>query len=89
MKTPQIYKSLFSLFALAIAGCATPRGTFELLAYDQDNQALPMKVKMIATDSGIYAARNAICISHPQAVVRMVDIKTRQELAAESPYQCK
>lgn len=48
-----------------------------------------MKVKMIATDSGIYAARNAICISHPQAVVRMVDIKTRQELAAESPYQCK
>ena len=89
MKTRSKQLSLLSLSIFMLASCASPTGTYELLAFDKDNQPIITKAKIIASGSGIYTARNAICINNPLASVRIIDTKTKQDLAGESPYKCK
>ena len=89
MQTRSKQLSLLSLSIFMLTSCASPSGTYELLAFDKDNQLITTKAKIIASGSGIYKARNAICINNPLASVRIVDTKTKQDLAGESPYKCK
>jgi len=79
--------ALLSVFVLS--GCATLTGTYELKAYDNTGKPIQMRMRMIAEGRGIYTARNAICIAHPGATVTIVETRTKQELAGESPHRCR
>ena len=85
-------KFSFSFLSLPVAvavlnGCMTTKGNYMLKAVDANGNQLN-KVEPMAIGSGIYIARNALCMNHPKAKIIITDIQTRQELAGESPYQC-
>ncbi len=71
-----------------LAACATITGNYEINAVDAEGRQLN-KMVFTATGSGIYTARNALCQSYPKSRIIIVDLQTRQELAGESPYQCR
>lgn len=76
-----------SLAAAMLSGCMTLKGDYMLKAVDANGNQLN-KIGVMALGSGIYTARNALCMGHPKAKIVITDIQTRQELAGESPYQC-
>jgi hypothetical protein len=83
-------KLLASIFTstVLLTACVTIKGNYEIKAVDAEGKQLNNMV-LSATGSGIYTARNALCHSYPKARVIIVDMQTRQELAGESPYQCR
>jgi hypothetical protein len=83
-------KILTSTFAsiVMLTACVTIKGNYEIKVVDAEGKQLN-NMTLSATGSGIYTARNALCHSYPKARVIIVDIQTRQELAGESPYQCR
>jgi uncharacterized lipoprotein YajG len=74
---------------LALTGCATPQGTFNLKAFDESGQLLNKHTSMIAEGSSVFRARNALCMAYPRAKIIITEVRTRQDLAGESPYQCR
>lgn len=78
----------FSLLA-ALAGCATVKGTYVLNAYDATGKELGGNMQLTATGRSLYAIRNALCSTYPQAVVRIKGVTTQEELKSDSPYQCR
>ncbi len=83
-------KLLVSVFTstVLLTACVTTKGNYEIKAVDVDGRQLNNTV-LSATGSGIYTVRNALCHSYPKASVIIVDMQTRQNLADESPYQCR
>ncbi|MCP8464280.1 hypothetical protein NK553_10005 [Pseudomonas sp. ZM23] len=75
------------LALLALGGCITMTGNYEVTAKDESGNALS-KGKFLAHGSGIYTVRNSICSVYPKAVVTIRDVETNEELAGESPYRC-
>ena len=82
-------KKLTLILALTLSACVTTSGTYSISALDEQGHPIKSNISMIATGSGIYSARNAMCINHPKATVMIKDINTGKELTSESPYQCK
>jgi len=82
-------KPLALLPALVLVGCVTLSGTYELKAYDNAGKPILTHTRMIAEGNGIYTVRNAICMTHPAATVTVTDVRTKQELASESPHRCR
>ncbi len=83
-------KTLFFLFsAMALTACVTLNGNYEISAFDAEGRALNPSMVLSATGSGIYTVRNALCHKYPKAKIIIVDMQTKQELASESPYQCR
>jgi hypothetical protein len=79
---------LFTVSVFALTGCVTLKGNYEVKAIDTTGAQLNRGV-MTATGSGIYTVRNAMCATYPKAKIIITDAQTRQELASESPYQCR
>jgi len=75
------------LSLLALAGCITMTGNYEVSAHDEAGNALG-KGKFLAHGSGIYTVRNSLCSVYPKAVVTIRDVDNDQELEGESPYHC-
>jgi 20S proteasome alpha/beta subunit len=83
-------KALLILFsAMSLTACVTLNGNYELKAIDAAGQSLNTGMVLTATGSGIYTARNALCQKFPKAKVIIINMQTNQELASESPYQCR
>ncbi len=83
-------KNLFVLFsALALTACVTLKGNYEIKAFDAEGRSLNTGMFLTASGSGIYTVRNALCQRYPKAKIVIVDMQTKQELASESPYQCR
>ncbi|MBE7940623.1 hypothetical protein IM725_08575 [Ramlibacter aquaticus] len=81
-------KSLpLSVTCLALAGCVTLTGTYEVKAVDADGVQLN-KLTNMAFGRSIYTVRNALCIRFPKSKVVITDWETKKELSGESPYQC-
>lgn len=80
----------FSIFTLAIVvvGCATTSGNYIVSARDINGNDLTKGARLMAAGSGIYMARNALCMNYPKSMVVIRDAKTGQELQGESPHQC-
>jgi hypothetical protein len=72
----------------ALAGCVTLSGVYTVVARDPATGTDIPGPRIIAQGSGIYTARNALCASHPKAVIVITDAKTGEELKSESPYKC-
>lgn len=72
---------------LALAGCVTLTGTYEVKAVDADGVQLN-KLTNMAFGRSIYTVRNALCIRFPKSKVVITDWETKKELSGESPYQC-
>ena len=83
-------KILSSTFfcAILLVACVTVKGNYEVKAFNAEGRQLNNMV-LSASGSGIYTVRNALCHSYPGAKVIIVDMQTKQELAGESPYQCR
>jgi hypothetical protein len=71
---------------LLVSACVTTSGNYTVSATQADGT--PVNKSVMAQGSGIYPARNAFCQVYPGATVKIVDISTGEEYAAESPYQC-
>jgi hypothetical protein len=83
-------KALFFLFsAMALTACVTLKGNYEIKAFDVEGRSLNTGMVLTASGSGIYTVRNALCQRYPKAKIIIVDMQTKQELASESPYQCR
>ncbi len=83
-------KTFFFLFAaITLTACVTLKGNYEIKAFDADSRPLDTGMVLTAAGSGIYTVRNALCQRYPKAKIIIVDMQTRQELASESPYQCR
>jgi len=78
---------ILGTISLLLSACVTT-GSYMISAYDKNGMELNSNLAFTAEGSGIYSVRNAICISHPGAIVKITDIKTGKELEGESPYQC-
>lgn len=76
------------LSLLALGGCITMTGNYEVSAHDESGNALN-KGKFLASGSGIYTVRNSLCSVYPKAVVTIRDVDSNEELAGESPYRCR
>jgi hypothetical protein len=76
------------LSLLALAGCITMTGNYEVTAHDASGKELS-KGKFLAHGSGIYTVRNSLCSVYPKAIVTIKDVESEQELEGESPYQCR
>ncbi|MFJ3049001.1 hypothetical protein [Pseudomonas nitroreducens] len=76
------------LSLLALAGCITMTGNYEVSAHDESGKALS-NGKFLAHGSGIYTVRNSLCSVYPKAIVTIKDVETDQELEGESPYHCR
>lgn len=76
------------LSLLALGGCITMTGNYEVTAHDESGKELG-KGKFLAHGSGIYTVRNSLCSVYPKAIVTIRDVETEQELAGESPYHCR
>ena len=74
--------------AVLCSGCITTSGYYTLDAYNASGELLNKNVAMQAQGSGIYSARNTLCRLHPKATIIIKEIKTKEELSSESPYQC-
>ena len=74
---------------LFLGACALPKGHYQLKAIDSEGKELNNGLIMTAEGSRIYSVRNALCISYPKSRVVIFDVQTKQELAGESPYQCR
>lgn len=82
-------KVLVPLFALlALAGCITMTGNYEVSAQDESGKTLS-NGKFLASGSGIYTVRNSLCSVYPKAIITIRDVETNQELEGESPYHCR
>lgn len=82
-------KALFPLLSLlALAGCITMTGNYEVSAHDESGKTLS-NGKFLAHGSGIYTVRNSLCSVYPKAIVTIRDVETEQELEGESPYRCR
>lgn len=79
---------LLGITTFASIGCVTTNGVYLVDAYDAKGEKLN-QVNLSAQGSGIYSARNALCLSYPKAKIIIRDIKTNEELQSESPYQCR
>ncbi len=75
------------LSLLALGGCITMTGNYEVSAHDEAGKALG-KGKFLAHGSGIYTVRNSLCSVYPKAIVTIRDVDNDQELEGESPYHC-
>lgn len=83
-------KANFLLFAaMALTACVTLKGNYEINAFDAEGRLLNTGMVLTAAGSGIYTVRNALCQKFPKAKIIIVDVQTKQELASESPYQCR
>lgn len=82
-------KAIYLLLSasLALGGCMTLRGHYELNAVDASGKKLN-KHAFLASGSGIYTVRNALCSSYPKSTVVIHDVDADKELAGESPYHC-
>lgn len=78
-----------ALTVCCLSGCVTLSGTYVVSANDAEGRELSSNLRMTADGSRIYAARNALCASHPGAVVHIKDLQTGEELRSKSPYTCK
>jgi hypothetical protein len=74
---------------MALTACVTLKGNYEVKAVDASGKQINTGMVMTATGSRIYTVRNALCRTYPQAKIIITDMQTRQELASESPFQCK
>ncbi|MGV3742596.1 MAG: hypothetical protein ACO1NO_09840 [Burkholderiaceae bacterium] len=75
--------------SLALTGCVTMSGTYELNAFDSSGKQLTSNMRLTAEGSRIYSVRNGLCMTYPKATIIMKDVKTGAELQGESPYQCR
>ena len=80
-------KIIFSSMLLLLGGCVTTSGMYSVTATNADGT--PIKQRIMAEGSGIYSARNALCIANPGATVNIKNVENGQELKSESPYKCK
>ncbi|MDG2524035.1 hypothetical protein P6166_01485 [Stenotrophomonas sp. HITSZ_GD] len=81
-------KLLLFGFAPLLASCVTLSGTYKLRAVDEAGTDLAPHVNLTAQGSGIYTARNALCINFPGARVVIEDAQTGAALKGESGYRC-
>ena len=58
-----------------------------LTAHNADSQNTSSK-KIIVRQGSIFRAREAICLRHPQAIIRTQDYETKKNVALENPYYC-
>jgi hypothetical protein len=75
------------LLTTCMTGCVTMSGSYRLTAVAKDGT--PIRTKVDAQGSGIYAARSGICAAYPGATVSIADKVTGKELSSESPYKCR
>jgi uncharacterized membrane protein len=76
------------LSLLALAGCITMTGNYEVSARDESGKALS-NGKFLAQGSGIYTVRNSLCSVYPKAIVTIKNVETDEELDGESPFHCR
>jgi hypothetical protein len=79
----------FSAVALVFTGCTTLAGDYAITAFDKEGKPLTKNGQLTANGSGIYTMRNAICAKYPGAKVIIKSIRSGEEPAGESPYQCR
>ena len=89
-------KKLISISVLPVCAGIFFTGCLELSnnhysvdAYNSSGVLLNTNLALVAQGSRIYSVRNSLCRQYPQATISIRDIKTKEELAGESPYQCR
>jgi len=73
---------------IVLSGCMTLSGNYEVSAVDQQGNPLGKNMRMVANGSGVYTARNALCIANPGAIVHIKSVENGNNLDSESPYRC-
>ena len=81
-------KKTIIILTLILNACVTTKGTYAVSAVDEKGNNINSNISMVASGSGIYTIRNAICAKNPNATVIIKDINTGKELTSESPYKC-
>ena len=75
---------------LLFSGCVElSNNHYSVDAYNSSGVLLNTNLALVAQGSRIYSVRNSLCRQYPQATIIIRDIKTKEELAGESPYQCR
>jgi len=80
-------KYLIVISTIFMSGCITTSGSYTVTATRSDGTPIPTTI--MAQGSGIYTARNAFCIAHPGATVKITNNETKEEHSSESPYKCR
>ncbi|UXM96133.1 hypothetical protein N5853_05840 [Bartonella sp. HY329] len=84
-----MYKSILMLAGvLMLTGCLTLNGNYHIVEIDAKGNEVPSKLHLFAQGRGIYTIRNAYCATKPNAILRIINDDTGQELKSESPHRC-
>lgn len=79
---------LIACLPITLCSCLTTSGNYEVSAVDQQGNPLGKNTRMIASGSGIYTIRNALCMTYPGSIVYIKSLENGKHLDKESPYYC-
>ena len=83
-------KSIFAFGALvSLCSCSTPQGYYKFEAFDASGQSINLPMNVTTDGKGIYTVINALCSRYRGAKLVIREVKTNEELAGESPRQCR
>ena len=83
---------VISLFSLILFGCASLAGYpgyYSIAAYDANGNSLDGGSLFVSAGSTIHTTLKGTCSAFPGATLIIKNTQTGEELAEESPYQCK
>lgn len=84
-------KTIFgiSLAGVLFAGCTAASGYSNIDAYNSSGERLTKNVSFTTAGSGLSSAINGTCLAFPKSTIIIRDTKTGEQLAGESPHQCR
>jgi hypothetical protein len=101
MKLASLAICTFTLF-VSVNVIASPSGPYRVMAYDSDGKKLPENYQfpgskvvfeeapLIAQDkSAISKAVKYLCDQYPDAIIKIVDFKTQEEMVDDTLSKCK
>lgn len=82
-------KYIVLLSVLALGACASWQGKeYSVGAYNSQGKLLNKIVSIDSNRAGIPMARDSLCKAHPNAIIRVHNNVTKQELT-DSRYSCR
>lgn len=83
-------KSMIVLTVCVLSACAGLSGKeYSVTAYNAQGRQLNKKFELDSNKAGINVARQSLCQAYPNAVIRVHNNFTRQEVREYSPYLCR
>ncbi|KLT73303.1 hypothetical protein PL75_03550 [Neisseria arctica] len=77
-------------FVLLLGACASWQGKeYAVGAYTASGQPVNKHFKINSNKAGIEVARDSLCKVYPNAIIRVYNNITRQEVVEYSPYSCR